>query len=79
MATVRDLLRDVRPSGDVYLNDPRFPLMLRIHKTSFIATLEKTDPDKQVGYELRNPEGTGIYSKPRRKVVLHSNAQAKEG
>ncbi len=65
-----ELLKALQPAGDVYVNDSRFPQMLRVHKTSFIATV-KTMPDGDtVRAEIRNPENTGHWSRPRRTVVI---------
>lgn len=62
--TIRDLLVALRPGGDVYLNDARFPHMLRLHKTSFIQTLE-TMADTAISFEVRNPENTAHYGSVR--------------
>ena len=70
MNTIADLLRDLLPSGKVYYHDPRFPRLIRVHKTSFVEMLKDMEPSDLIEYRVRNPEGTGRYSQPRRYVCV---------
>ncbi len=70
MTTAKDLLKALRPGGNVYLNRAGYPQYLTLHKTDFIKTVKKMDPAQLVAFEVRNPDATGHWERPRRCVIV---------
>lgn len=68
--TPRQLIADLRPSGNAFGHSGRLPRLISLHKTDIISDLRQAPADHSCTWKVRDPDGLGKYAKPRRSVII---------